>query len=156
MHGPVRPRGALTPHAGLSDPLIATPAGAVGSQRVACEITGRELLQRIQHVLHRRAVRRRIRHVQRVVLHGRSDPLGGTRLAQLQPQHDTWPKVRTRIERVVVTRPLPCTHALAQSKGLVDALAELAQLRTTIADLREDAAAGDPATCSPEDVCRYL
>lgn len=49
MHGPVRPRGALTPHAGLSDPLIATPAGAVGSQRVACEITGRELLQRIQH-----------------------------------------------------------------------------------------------------------
>ena len=35
-------------------------------------------------------------------------------------------------------------------------LAELAQLRTTIADLREDAAAGDPATCSPEDVCRYL
>jgi len=35
-------------------------------------------------------------------------------------------------------------------------LAELAQLRTTIAILREHATTGDGATCSPEDVCRYL
>ncbi|KAI3625601.1 hypothetical protein CBS9595_000962 [Malassezia furfur] len=49
MHGPLRPRGALTPHLGVSEPLVATPAGASGSHRVACEITGRELLQRIQH-----------------------------------------------------------------------------------------------------------
>ncbi|WFC94270.1 hypothetical protein MBRA1_000898 [Malassezia brasiliensis] len=49
MHGPVRPRGALTPHLGVSEPLVDTPTSASSSQRVACEITGRELLQRIQH-----------------------------------------------------------------------------------------------------------
>ncbi|MFE6279536.1 MerR family DNA-binding protein, partial [Micrococcus luteus] len=54
----------------------------------------------------------------------------------------------------------PCRHVtdlLDTRLDVIDRqLAELAQLRTTIADLREDAAAGDPATCSPEDVCRYL
>lgn len=54
----------------------------------------------------------------------------------------------------------PCQHVtdlLDTRLAVIDRqLAELAQLRTTIADLREDAAAGDPATCSPEDVCRYL
>ena len=54
----------------------------------------------------------------------------------------------------------PCRHVtdlLDTRLDVIDRqLAELAQLRTTIADLREDAAAGDPAMCSPEDVCRYL
>ena len=54
----------------------------------------------------------------------------------------------------------PCQHVTdlldARLEVIDRQLAELAQLRGTIADLREDAAAGDPATCSPEDVCRYL
>ena len=54
----------------------------------------------------------------------------------------------------------PCQHVtdlLDTRLAVIDRqLAELAQLRTTIAALRVDAAAGDPATCSPEDVCRYL
>ena len=54
----------------------------------------------------------------------------------------------------------PCQHVtdlLDTRLAVIDRqLAELAQLRTTIAILREHAATGDPATCSPEDVCRYL
>lgn len=54
----------------------------------------------------------------------------------------------------------PCQHVtdlLDTRLAVIDRqLAELAQLRTTIATLREDATTGDPATCSPEDVCRYL
>ena len=54
----------------------------------------------------------------------------------------------------------PCQHVtdlLDTRLEVIDRqLAELEQLRTTIGYLREDAAAGNPATCSPEDVCRYL
>ena len=54
----------------------------------------------------------------------------------------------------------PCQHVtdlLDTRLAVIDRqLAELAQLRTTIAILREHATTGDPATCSPEDVCRYL
>ena len=54
----------------------------------------------------------------------------------------------------------PCQHVtdlLGTRLAVIDRqLAELAHLRTTIAILREHATTGDPATCSPEDVCRYL
>ena len=54
----------------------------------------------------------------------------------------------------------PCQHVTdlldTRLEVIERQLAELDQLRTTIAALRDHAAAGDPATCSPENVCRYL
>lgn len=54
----------------------------------------------------------------------------------------------------------PCTHVTDLLSNQLDdidrQIAELQQLRTTLAELRDDAAAADPATCSPGDVCRYL
>lgn len=54
----------------------------------------------------------------------------------------------------------PCQHVAnllaSRLEGLDQQIAQLQQLRTTVADLRDDAASADPATCSPGDVCRYL
>ena len=54
----------------------------------------------------------------------------------------------------------PCRHVtdlLDTRLEVIDRqLAELEQLRITITALHADAAGGDPATCSAEDVCRYL
>ena len=54
----------------------------------------------------------------------------------------------------------PCEHV----RDLLDArlaeieqqIAQLAALRDTITELRRDAAHPEPATCSPDQVCRYL
>ncbi|NUR25344.1 MAG: heavy metal-responsive transcriptional regulator [Catenulispora sp.] len=54
----------------------------------------------------------------------------------------------------------PCHHV----RDLLDTrladldvqISQLCQLRTTIAELRARAAAPDPGSCGPDDVCRYL
>ena len=62
-----------------------------------------------------------------------------------------------RIGVVPIPTNKPMIRADQREAAVIDRqLAELAQLRTTIAILREHATTGDPATCSPEDVCRYL
>lgn len=54
----------------------------------------------------------------------------------------------------------PCQHVTnllaSRLEDLDQQIAQLQQLCTTVADLRDDAAAADPATCSPGAVCRYL
>ena len=54
----------------------------------------------------------------------------------------------------------PCQHVAnllaSRLEDLDQQIGQLQQLRTTVADLRDDAASADPATCSPGDVCRYL
>lgn len=54
----------------------------------------------------------------------------------------------------------PCTHvAHLLSTRLADLdreIADLTQLRATVADLHNDAAASEPATCQPHTICRYL
>ena len=54
----------------------------------------------------------------------------------------------------------PCRHVTdlltTRLEDIDRQIARLQQLRTTVADLRDDAAGADPATCPPGDVCRYL
>ena len=54
----------------------------------------------------------------------------------------------------------PCHHVAnllaSRLEDLDQQIAQLQQLRTTVAELRDDSASADPATCSPGDVCRYL
>ncbi|WP_425308288.1 heavy metal-responsive transcriptional regulator [Ammonicoccus fulvus] len=69
----------------------------------------------------------------------------------------------TQISQVLDIRDrgqAPCQHVtdlLDTRLEVIDQqIAQLQQLRTTVAALRDDAASADPATCSPGDVCRYL
>lgn len=54
----------------------------------------------------------------------------------------------------------PCTHvAHLLNSRLADLnrqIADLTQLRATVANLHNDAAASEPATCQPHTICRYL
>ncbi|MPV37881.1 heavy metal-responsive transcriptional regulator [Georgenia subflava] len=54
----------------------------------------------------------------------------------------------------------PCRHVTDLLKARIETIdrqiAELQQLRTAIAELRDHAAGADPTTCPPEDVCHYL
>ncbi|WP_370895050.1 heavy metal-responsive transcriptional regulator [Janibacter sp. GXQ6167] len=54
----------------------------------------------------------------------------------------------------------PCGHVRelldARLADIDQQLAQLAALRGTIAELRDDAAQPEPDTCSPDQVCRYL
>lgn len=54
----------------------------------------------------------------------------------------------------------PCTHVTdlltSRLEDIDRQIAELQQLRTTLAELHDDAEEADPATCSPGDICRYL
>lgn len=69
----------------------------------------------------------------------------------------------TQISQVLDIRDrgqAPCQHVtdlLDTRLEVIDQqIAQLQQLRTTVAALRDEAASADPATCSPGDVCRYL
>jgi DNA-binding transcriptional MerR regulator len=54
----------------------------------------------------------------------------------------------------------PCGHVsdlLAERLGDLDAqIAQLVDLRRTIAELRDNASVAEPDTCPPDQVCRYL
>ena len=54
----------------------------------------------------------------------------------------------------------PCQHVTELLTERLDALdhqiTDLQSLRTTVASLRDHAATADPATCTPEQVCRYV
>lgn len=54
----------------------------------------------------------------------------------------------------------PCRHVTDLLTERLDALdrqiADLQSLRTTVASLRDHASTADPASCTPEQVCRYL
>jgi len=54
----------------------------------------------------------------------------------------------------------PCHHVTDLLTTRIEAIdqqiAELQQLRSTVTQLRDDAAGADPATCPPGQVCRYL
>lgn len=54
----------------------------------------------------------------------------------------------------------PCRHVedlLATRLAALDAqIADLQELRATVTQLHDDARSGDPDTCGPEQVCRYL
>ena len=54
----------------------------------------------------------------------------------------------------------PCSHVAhllsARLADLDRQIADLTQLRATVADLHADAAASEPATCQPRTICRYL
>lgn len=69
----------------------------------------------------------------------------------------------TQIDQVLQIRDggqAPCRHVTDLLTTRLEAIdrqiAELQQLRATVADLHDDASAANPATCSPGDVCRYL
>lgn len=54
----------------------------------------------------------------------------------------------------------PCTHVAhllnTRLEDLDRQIADLTQLRTTVADLHAAAAASQPASCPPHTICRYL
>lgn len=54
----------------------------------------------------------------------------------------------------------PCRHVTnvltARLEDIDEQIAQLQQLRGTVAQLRDDAAAGDPADCSSDQICRYV
>ena len=69
----------------------------------------------------------------------------------------------TQIRQVLAIRDTgeaPCEHVaslLATRLADLDRqIADLQALRATVGELRDHASAADPATCAPDQVCRYL
>jgi DNA-binding transcriptional MerR regulator len=69
----------------------------------------------------------------------------------------------TQIRQVLDVRDggeAPCEHVTtlltARLADLDRQIADLQTLRETVAELRDQASAADPATCAPDQVCRYI